>query len=88
MVQRKNAMYGGRESVSVMKREVDSSILSGSTTPIANSVSRLLRHGNRNCTAQLQVGFVPKQTQIRDSASYWQIGLPDIEKSGACLIAE
>ena len=32
MVQRTNAVCGGRESVSVMKGEVDSSILSGSTT--------------------------------------------------------
>ena len=31
MVQRTNAACGGRESVSVMKGEVDSSILSGST---------------------------------------------------------
>ncbi len=32
MVQRTNADYGGRESVSVMKGEVVSSILTGSTT--------------------------------------------------------
>src|ERR1043166_1325877 len=48
MVQRTNAACGGRESVSVMKGEVDSSILSGST-------SRLLAHGAALSLAPLQV---------------------------------
>ena len=40
MVQRTNAAQGGRESVSVMKGEVDSSILSGSTKYLPQFRSR------------------------------------------------
>jgi hypothetical protein len=40
MVQRTNAARGGRESVSAMKGEVESSILSGSTIPVSASTLR------------------------------------------------